>query len=85
GIIAEIELRLLPRPKGKISGIVFFSEESCLLDFVDYVRRCSLSSRNSDKGIINATLLEYFDERSLALISEKFPETPSGMAGAIFF
>jgi D-lactate dehydrogenase (cytochrome) len=85
GIIAEIELRLLPRPKGNISGIVFFSEEACLLDFVDYVRRCSLSSRNSDKGIINATLLEYFDERSLALISEKFPETPSGMAGAIFF
>ena len=32
-----------------------------------------------------ATLIEYFDDRALSFISEKFPETPSGMAGAIFF
>ncbi len=34
---------------------------------------------------MNATLLEYFDANALKFISEKFPETPSGMAGAIFF
>ena len=34
---------------------------------------------------IDASLLEYFDARALEFISEKFPETPSGMAGAIFF
>jgi len=30
-------------------------------------------------------LIEYFDEEALKFISEKFPETPAGMAGAIFF
>jgi len=34
---------------------------------------------------IDATLLEYFDDRALRFISEKFPDVPSGMAGAIFF
>jgi len=34
---------------------------------------------------LDATLIEYFDRRALEFISEKFPETPSGMAGAIFF
>ncbi len=34
---------------------------------------------------LDATLLEYFDYRALKFISEKFPEVPDGMAGAIFF
>ena len=34
---------------------------------------------------LDATLLEYFDAQALKFISEKFPETPAGMAGAIFF
>ncbi len=61
----------------------------------------SLGLRNSDFGFgrfaatnpqsairnpqLNATLLEYFDDRALKFISEKFPEVPDGMAGAIFF
>jgi D-lactate dehydrogenase (cytochrome) len=34
---------------------------------------------------IDAALLEYFDDRALSFISEKFPEVPEGMAGAVFF
>ncbi|HEX6126440.1 MAG TPA: FAD-binding oxidoreductase [Pyrinomonadaceae bacterium] len=34
---------------------------------------------------VDATLLEYFDDRALRFISERFSETPEGMAGAIFF
>jgi D-lactate dehydrogenase (cytochrome) len=34
---------------------------------------------------LDATLLEYFDSQALKFITEKFPETPTGMAGAIFF
>jgi D-lactate dehydrogenase (cytochrome) len=33
----------------------------------------------------DASLLEYFDDHALRFISDRFPETPSGMAGAIFF
>jgi len=34
---------------------------------------------------LGASLIEYFDDHALKFISEKFPETPLGMAGAIFF
>ena len=33
----------------------------------------------------DASLIEYFDDRALKFITGKFPDTPSGMAGAIFF
>ncbi|MBX7060085.1 MAG: FAD-binding oxidoreductase [Pyrinomonadaceae bacterium] len=97
GVIVEAELSLLEKPKGFFSGIVFFPDEANLLAFVDEVRTASRkhpvviapgSDKRADGGVcvpIDATLLEYFDANSLKLISEKFPETPSGMAGAIFF
>ncbi len=87
GVITEVELDLLPKPEGFFSGIVFFPVEADLLAFVDDVRNRSFEVRNSagGSGGIDATLIEYFDDRALAFISEKFPETPSGMAGAIFF
>lgn len=84
GIITEIELKLVERPSGSISGIIFFRDAGDLLDFTDCVRRRSLAARPSD-GLINASLLEFFDDRSLEFIRGKFPETPAGMAGAIFF
>ena len=48
----------------------------------------SESGSEPGKGILsslNASLLEYFDDRALKFIAEKFPETPDGMAGAVFF
>ena len=86
GIITEIVLKILPKPEGFLSGIVFFDDENDLLAFVDRARNISFESR--EEGIANgidAALLEYFDENSLNFIREKFPETPENMAGAIFF
>lgn len=40
---------------------------------------------NSEAADLDASLIEYFDANALKFISEKFPETPVGMAGAIFF
>jgi D-lactate dehydrogenase (cytochrome) len=91
GIITEIELGLVPKPKGSLSGIVFFSERSDLLDFVDEAKEASFETRErlregrSDERGVDASLIEYFDRRSLDLISEKFPDAPGGMAGAVFF
>jgi D-lactate dehydrogenase (cytochrome) len=73
GVIVEIELALLAKPENSFSGIVFFAEQNDLLAFVD-------EARGSD-----ATLIEYFDANSLRFIRERFPETPDGMAGAVFF
>jgi D-lactate dehydrogenase (cytochrome) len=91
GIVTEIELNLLPKPKGFLSGIVFFENEKDLLNLVNEAREASFSNRQNqnsnskNQNQIDATVLEYFDDQSLKFICEKFPETPENMAGAIFF
>ncbi|HQZ81956.1 MAG TPA: FAD-binding oxidoreductase [Pyrinomonadaceae bacterium] len=81
GVIVEATLTLLEKPKSFFSGIVFFENEKDLLAFVAEAR---VRSWKPDHDI-EAALIEYFDANSLGLIAEKFPETPSNMAGAIFF
>ncbi len=90
GVITEIELSLFAKPEGFFSGIVFFTNESDLLAFVDEARDRSMTTRKNPVTTVpgsdvDTTLIEYFDDRALKFISEKFPETPSDAAGAIFF
>jgi D-lactate dehydrogenase (cytochrome) len=88
GVIAEIELRLVPKPEGFFSGIVFFTRGEDLLAFVDEVKARSFAARKAIDPVaseLDAALIEYFDDRALSFIREKFPETPEGMAGAVFF
>lgn len=91
GVIVEAELQLLPKPESFFSGIVFFKTERDLLEFVAAVRDASFANRhipNQQSQIRNpvaASLIEYFDDRALNFISEKFPDVPSDAAGAIFF
>lgn len=86
GVITEVELTLLPKAEGFFSGIVFFKDEIDLLAFVDEAKTLSISNFRSDvNDRFGASLIEYFDANSLAFISEKFPDTPTNMAGAIFF
>lgn len=86
GVITEVELALLNKPEGFFSGIVFFPKNEGLLAFVEDARRLSFATRaGGADGGFDATLLEYFDDKALGFIREKFPETPDGMAGAIFF
>ena len=47
GVIVEAELRLLPRPEGLLSGVVFFSSQENLLRFVAEARNWSLMNRAS--------------------------------------
>ncbi len=90
GVITEIELKLLPKPEGFFSGIVFFERGADLLAFVNEARDRSFRARRKPVATahgsdLDASLIEYFDDRALRFISEKFPETPENMAGAIFF
>ncbi|HKP46219.1 MAG TPA: FAD-binding oxidoreductase [Pyrinomonadaceae bacterium] len=47
GVIVEVELALILRPVGLLSGVVFFSAENDLLQFVADARRVSLANRPS--------------------------------------
>jgi D-lactate dehydrogenase (cytochrome) len=93
GIITKIKLKLLPKPESFFSGIIFFENEADLLNFVWEAREKSFSTRKEAisnfkfqvSNSIDASLIEYFDEKALKFISEKFPEVPEGAKGAIFF
>lgn len=80
GVIVEAELALLPKPEGFFGGIVFFGSEADLLGAVAEIRAAAKGD-----ALLDPTLLEFFDERSLRFITEKFPETPPEAACALFF
>jgi D-lactate dehydrogenase (cytochrome) len=92
GLIVEAELKLLPKPEGLLSGVVFFANEDHLLAFVRAARAGSLANRvgsakgNDDKAKdFDARALEYFDKESLNFLRDKYKTVPADAVGAIFF
>ena len=97
GVIVEIEVKLLPKPEGFLSGVVFFDLEERLLAFVRDARERSLATRGSSPRVsqgvpshdfqnkLDARALEYFDYESLGFLRQKYPTIPDQAIGAIFF
>jgi len=78
GVICEVEVRLLPKPEGLLSGVVFFADEADVLALVADAR-----ARGDSGG--GARALEFFDQESLNFLREKYPTIPANAVGAIFF
>ncbi|HEX4900621.1 MAG TPA: FAD-linked oxidase C-terminal domain-containing protein, partial [Pyrinomonadaceae bacterium] len=86
GVILEAEVRLLAKPSGFLSGVVFFDSEPQLLAFVAVARAASLETRAShSNGSIDARALEYFDQESLGFLRQKYAAIPTQAIGAVFF
>ena len=92
GVIIEAELKLIPKPEGLLSGVVFFDDENNLLAFVAEARERSLTTRSSSPSVsegnrkgLDARALEYFDNQSLDFLRQKYNTVPEQAAGAIFF
>jgi D-lactate dehydrogenase (cytochrome) len=90
GVILEVEVKLLPKPKGLLSGVVFFTSEEELLTFVSETRNRSLANRVRSPTVregsaIDARALEYFDVESLRFLRQKYEAIPTEATGAIFF
>lgn len=86
GVVCEIEVGLLPRPEGVLSGVVFFKSEENLLAFVREARRSSLDTRAGKLAEgIDARALEFFDAESLRLLKSRYERVPTEAEGAIFF
>src|SRR5207253_5886851 len=47
GVILEVEVKLLPKPEGLLSGVVFFKSEEDLLAFAREARERSLANRGN--------------------------------------
>jgi D-lactate dehydrogenase (cytochrome) len=74
GVICEVEVKLLPKPEGLLSGVVFFEDEADVLALVREVR-----------AHVEARAVEFFDHESLRFLREKYPTIPSEAVAAIFF
>jgi D-lactate dehydrogenase (cytochrome) len=74
-VICEIETRLIPKPQGLLSGVVFFANEPDVLAFV----------AEAKGGAVDARALEFFDSESLNFLRQKYPEIPGAAVAAIFF
>lgn len=74
-VICEIETRLVPKPEGLLSGVVFFAKESDVLAFV----------AEAKSGAVDARALEFFDNESLNFLRQTYPEIPEAAVAAIFF
>src|SRR5437879_778859 len=92
GVIVEVEVRLLPKPEGLLSGVVFFKSEDDLLGLVRAAREQSFANRvtspsvnEGNSGSLDARALEYFDEESLRFLRQKYETIPAEAIGAIFF
>jgi D-lactate dehydrogenase (cytochrome) len=91
GVILEVEAKLLPKPEGLLSGVVFFTAEENLLAFVREARERSLANRVRSPTIregtvkLDARALEYFDAESLRFLRQKYQTIPPAANGAIFF
>jgi D-lactate dehydrogenase (cytochrome) len=90
GVIMEVETRLLPKPEGLLSGVVFFESEPDLLAFVREARERSLANRVGSQTLresaaLDARALEYFDIESLRFLRQKYPTIPAQAVGALFF
>ncbi|HYK21806.1 MAG TPA: FAD-binding oxidoreductase, partial [Pyrinomonadaceae bacterium] len=73
-VICEAELKLLPKPEGLLSGVVFFASEADVLALVADARKR-----------VQARAIEFFDEESLRFLREKYPTVPADAVGAVFF
>lgn len=74
GVICEVEVRLLPKPEGLLSGVVFFADEADVLTLVADARKR-----------VDARALEFFDRESLKFLRAKYPDVPAEAVSAVFF
>jgi D-lactate dehydrogenase (cytochrome) len=74
GVICEITTRLLPKPEGLLSGVVFFANETDVLALVADVRAHG-----------DARAIEFFDRESLNFLREKYSTIPAEAVAAVFF
>jgi FAD/FMN-containing dehydrogenase len=72
GIVTEAELQLFPEPAAMLSGVVFFREDALALDAVAAWRLTP-----------ELRLLEFLDERALALLRPPYPEIPQAARAAL--
>ncbi|NTW57214.1 MAG: FAD-binding protein, partial [Chlorobiaceae bacterium] len=76
GVIAEADLMLIPLPCSIVSCLVHFASTDDLFRFTSLLKK-------AENGLAPRAI-EFFDEHSLRILSQKYPEVPETSKGAIF-
>ncbi len=87
GIIAEATLEFMPLPESTLGIMAFFDDVDNMLKYVENVR--GLSAENNkipyqNTKDISARLIEYFDENSLNILRDKYPQLPEKAKACIW-
>ncbi len=80
GVIAGVELGLVPAANGWVAGLLFFPAEDGAIGFVERAREATLGP-----GPLAALSLEFFDGAVLGLLRGRGVEIPRDARAAIFF
>lgn len=83
GIITKIKVRIKKAPERNISFLVFFKNVQHALSFLDAQR--ILSKGKVEGSEIGPTTIEFFDEKALKLLTQKFPNIPESADCAVMF
>ncbi|MFP4368930.1 MAG: FAD-binding oxidoreductase [Candidatus Kapaibacterium sp.] len=87
-VIAEAELRLLPKPKALMGGMVFFNNDIDVFEFVREIKTISIANHGrpvEDLRDISARAVEFYDSNALDFIRDKYPQLPDAAKAAIWF
>ena len=72
GVVIEAQLRLLPKPRDVLAGVIFLENDDAALDAAQAWR---------DLGGLR--MIEYFDRNSLLFLRQRFPEVPENAGVAL--
>ncbi|MBK8944841.1 MAG: FAD-binding oxidoreductase [Ignavibacteriae bacterium] len=80
GIITSIKLKLIDLPKQILSMIIFFDSEVNSFSFLGEIKE---KCKNAN-SLIDVREIEFFDENSLKLLIDEFPNIPENSKSAIW-
>jgi len=85
GVITSIKLKLVSISPSLISLVVFFDDLDNSFKFLDKLRTDSKNNCNQKNADgIMARLIEFFDQKSLALLNTHIPGIPAGSVAALW-
>ena len=73
GIVTEAELQLFPEPPAVLSGVVFFESDDL-----------AMAAVKAWRPVNELRLLEFMDDRALALLRSSYPDIPVQAKAALF-
>ncbi|MDP9047257.1 MAG: FAD-binding oxidoreductase, partial [Bacteroidota bacterium] len=85
GVVSRIKLKLIPTPESVISMVIFFDDIGKSFEFLTRIKELSKKSfAKRDGNKIEARLIEFYDQKALALLSPHLNDIPEDCKAAFW-